>query len=319
MTKQIDNNIEVSIVIVCMNNLKNLYPCLESIRKYTSISYECLVTAYLFDKENLEKAKKDFPWVTFVESNEIRGFSENNNLSLRLAKGKYCFVLNDDTEMKMPVIDRLVDSFKRCPANTAIISPNIIFPDGSPQCCGRPKRTFLTFCLSEFHINIEDKKRYTYKQGLFQTYNILGACFLIKTDIFKEMGFFDEKYFYCPEDMAVSTILNRKGMTCYVDADVDIIHYGGGTTWSKIMDATDPAGMKGAVLFYSDGNPVKNIIARGVIVVSSFLYMILYSLKNDSQQPLKFKVKRKAKWHTLKSMFNNATPKEIFIKYYKKK
>ena len=97
--------IDVSIVIVCMNNLKNLYPCLESIKKYTMVSYECFVVAYLFTKENLEKVKTDFPWVEFVESNEIRGFSENNNLALRQAKGKYCFVVNDDTEMKMPVID----------------------------------------------------------------------------------------------------------------------------------------------------------------------------------------------------------------------
>ena len=49
--------IDVSIVIVCMNNLKNLYPCLESIRKFTSVSYECFVVAYLFTKENLEKVK----------------------------------------------------------------------------------------------------------------------------------------------------------------------------------------------------------------------------------------------------------------------
>ena len=31
--------IDVSIVIVCMNNLKNLHPCLESIKKYTTVSY----------------------------------------------------------------------------------------------------------------------------------------------------------------------------------------------------------------------------------------------------------------------------------------
>lgn len=90
---------DVSIVIVCMNNLNNLYPCLESIRKYTSVSYEAFVVAYLFSKENLLKVKLDFPWVTFIESNEIRGFSENNNLALKQAKGKYCFVLNDDTYM----------------------------------------------------------------------------------------------------------------------------------------------------------------------------------------------------------------------------
>ena len=84
------NKLQVSIVIVCMNNLKNLYPCLNSIRKYTTVSYETLVVAYMFSKGNLEKVKQDFPWVTFIESREIRGFSENNNLALRQARGRYC-------------------------------------------------------------------------------------------------------------------------------------------------------------------------------------------------------------------------------------
>ena len=44
------NEQQVSIVIVCMNNLKNLYPCLDSIRKYTHVSYETLVVAYLSRK-----------------------------------------------------------------------------------------------------------------------------------------------------------------------------------------------------------------------------------------------------------------------------
>lgn len=48
------------------------------------------------------------PLVEFIESNEVRGFSENNNLALRQAMGKYCFVMNDDTEMNMPVVDKLV-------------------------------------------------------------------------------------------------------------------------------------------------------------------------------------------------------------------
>ena len=52
--------VDVSIVIVCMNNLKNLYPCLNSIRKYTSVTYETLVVAYLFSKENFEKVQQDF-------------------------------------------------------------------------------------------------------------------------------------------------------------------------------------------------------------------------------------------------------------------
>ena len=67
------NEQQVSIVIVCMNNLKNLYPCLDSIRKYTHVSYETLVVAYLFSKENLERLKRDYSWIRIIESNEIRG------------------------------------------------------------------------------------------------------------------------------------------------------------------------------------------------------------------------------------------------------
>ena len=103
----------VSVIIVCMNRLDNLYPCLESIRRYTSVSYEVILTAYMFERANLERLRLDFPEVKVVESNELRGFSENNNLALRRARGKYCFVVNDDTYFVEPVIDALVEDFER--------------------------------------------------------------------------------------------------------------------------------------------------------------------------------------------------------------
>ena len=89
--------IDVSIVIVSMNNLKVLQPCLDSIRKYTLCSYELFVVAYLYNENNLKLLKEEYPWITIIESNEIRGFAENNNLALRKASGKYCFVVNDNT------------------------------------------------------------------------------------------------------------------------------------------------------------------------------------------------------------------------------
>ena len=46
----------VSIVIVCMNRLDNLYPCLEGVRAHTGVPYECFVVAYRFSPENLAKA-----------------------------------------------------------------------------------------------------------------------------------------------------------------------------------------------------------------------------------------------------------------------
>ena len=72
----------VSIVIVCMDRMDLLRPCLDSIRKNTSVTYETFVVAYMFSEANLAVLKAGYPWVTVVESRELRGFAENNNLAL---------------------------------------------------------------------------------------------------------------------------------------------------------------------------------------------------------------------------------------------
>lgn len=312
-------NIDVSIVIVCMNNLKNLYPCLESIKKYTMVSYETLVVAYLFSKENLEKVKKDFPWVTFIESNEIRGFSENNNLALRQAKGKYCFVLNDDTEMKMDVVGGLVKTIESLPENVAIVSPVTTFPDGRVQVCGRPPMNWVKVILGKMHLWNENKSKWVNKSGVFRSYNIIGAAFLIKTKLFENVGWFDEYYFFCPEDIALSTTLNGKGYECWVNADVHLIHNEGmsGKSLSMIRCATAPASRKGNMFFFSNGNKMIYLflgLSLNVLTTISALYHFIKSLKEP--RPNKNYVLMKSELNTLFATFSTKTPKELFIKHY---
>lgn len=300
-----------------MNNLNNLYPCLESIKKYTTVSYETLVVAYLFSKDNLEKVKNDFPWVTFIESNEIRGFSENNNLALRQAKGKYCFVLNDDTEMKMDVIGRLMLSINSLSSNTCIVSPKILIGKESKVLLGKPKYTFFTYFLGCLGMANYLYKRsfYTLNEDVFLTYNISGAAFLIKSEIFKQVGWFDEKYFFCPEDIALSTLLNKKGYKIYVDSEAIIYHFSGGT-WSSTITATKPASVKGEYYFYCGNNVLKKTI---FIVFVSFIHFlrICYWLtigKNSDKKEIMIKANRNA----IMALLSHRTPKQLFCHYYKK-
>lgn len=314
--------IDVSIVIVCMNNLKNLYPCLESIRRYTTVSYECFVVAYLFSKENLEKVRKDFPWVKFVESNEIRGFSENNNLALRQAQGKYCFVVNDDTEMRMPVIDRLVEDIEKLPEKVAIVSPVTTFPDGRVQVCGVPPITWYTSLLELLHLWKRNKqKKYVNQNGLFKSYNIIGAAFMIKTDVFKKIGWFDEKYFFCPEDIVLSTLLNEMGYECWVDNDTRIIHYEGmsGKSVSLIQTATKPAARRGSIIWFSKGNRLVEITLSSVYSLITLILCVCHIVKGlNMQKPNEFSVLARAEWNVVKNTYSGKTPKEIFIGYFTK-
>lgn len=319
MRSMINNNIEVSIVIVCMNNLENLYPCLNSIRKYTSVSYETLVVAYLFSKKNLEKVKRDFPWVTFIESNEIRGFSENNNLALRQVKGEFCFILNDDTYFDNPVIDKLFQTFNSLPDDVAVLSPVTLNVDGSIQRNGKPKYNLFTFFLDNSKlIKYYDRfSKFTNKKGVYQTYNISGAAFMIRRNVFKNAGWFDEQYFFCPEDIALSTLLNKQGHKCYVDANIRLTHNKGGT-WSKIHSATMPSATKGNMIFYCNGNLLKQLIFLAIVYLFHTLYGVIWYIIYAIRMTEKSRIMYHAHFNTIQSIGTSLTPKQIFIKYYKR-
>lgn len=316
-----DNDVVVSIVIVCMNNLKNLFLCLESIKRYiTNVTYETYVVAYLFSEENLRKARTAFPWAFFIESNEIRGFSENNNLALRQIKGKYCFVLNDDTELVSPLLEKLVHSIESLPEDTAIVSPATYYPDGSVQCCGRPPISLWHFVLSEFGLWNDQriKSQYTHQRGLFKSYNILGAAFLIKTDIFKKVGWFDERFFFTPEDVALSTKLNKMGYSCYVNADIHLIHYEGQSrNTSMTYAAIKPASTRGNLIFFSEGKPLLYmllVMVNIVKIITAYVYHLLLSL--GKEPPNRHYALMKGYQYCMESCFTRKTPKELFIKYY---
>lgn len=308
----------VSIVIVCMNNIKNIYPCLNSIKKYTSIDYEVLLVAYKFSEENMRKLITDFPWITIIESQEIRGFSENNNLALKQAKGDFCFVLNDDTYFETPVVDMLYNTMIEH-SDIDILSPNLYYPDGRVQFLGRPKLNARKFILTTLKIWGEKNMRNVYheKKGIYDIYNISGAAFMIKTDVFKTLGWFDENYFFSPEDIALSTLAKQKGYRICQNSDIHITHIASATS-SPISAATLPASFKGHLMFYSNYNKLKFyllcIIESPLIITKCCVYKILSWITHSETH----KIYANAEFNTLVSIWNNETPKEIFTKFYTK-
>ena len=309
----------VSIVVVSMDRLDNLYPCLKGLQAHTSVSCETFVVAYRFSPQHLAQAIADFPWVRWIESNEIRGFSENNNLALRQASGRYCFVLNDDTEIHEDVVGALVADLERLPQDAAIVSPRLLNADGSLQLCGRPPYPARYYVLQQWHLHREPIDDTAGKAPLFgevfRTSNITGAAFLIKTDVFRKLGWFDETYFFTPEDIALSTLARRKGYGVYVDRAVSVVHKWR-TTASRISPAVRPAAVRGSLLFFSGGSRIKYfLLALPVWLAES-------AKRAKAAVRLRFadSAANRIAWETFRnitcSIFTRLTPKQLFIKYF---
>lgn len=314
--------IDVSVVIVCMNNLDNLYPCLDSFKKYTSITYECLVVAFMFSPENILRLRNDYPWVKIIESNEYRGFSENNNLALRQAEGRCCLVVNDDTYHEMPLVDMLYHDLSLLPNNVAVISPSFWNADGSLQSNGRPPYKWYTYFFKHIFLAKplqycrDHFSRYTNKEGLYKTYNLSGACFMIKTDLFKKVGWFDERFYFCPEDLALSTLLNKMGYECWVDADVKITHLGGKSSSSIMQVAIAPTKEKGEYIWLCGNNYIKKALFIGTAYVLYPIWMLYCYLRYKCNGSENYRVFYQIYKNMLFSLSTKMTPKEIFIHYY---
>lgn len=302
---------QVSIIIVCMNRPDILYPCLDSIRLHTSVSYETLVVAYRFTPANLQELRSRYPWVTVVESNGVRGFSENNNLALRQARGEYCFIVNDDTVLDMPVVDRLVADFGRLPADAAAISPKIVFGNGAVQTCGRAPWTMWRYMLHFLHLVDETRPtRWSMKDGLFRTWTLNGACFLVRAAVFRETGWFDERYFFTPEDIAVGHCLNDSGYSVWTDADVVITHLAGASV-SPMESAIKPTRVAGALIFYSGGSRLRRAVLGGFIRLVEGLRMLRHSItgRSSGHGKLMYETARNVRW----AVSSGKSPKEVFI------
>lgn len=295
-----------------MNRADNLRPCLSSIREHTAVSHEVLVVAYMFEKAALAQLKEEFPEVNWIESRELRGFAENNNLALARARGRFCFILNDDTEFTVPVIDTLVTDFGLLPQDAAIVSPKLLNTDGTLQLCGRPARNGRHYLLQQWHLWREQADNVSGMEpvcgGIYRTAGICGAAFLIRTEVFRELGWFDERYFFTPEDMALSTLAIANGYGVYVDSTVAVTHKWR-TTASRLSPAVRPAAVRGNLMFFSRGSNFRYLLLGAGIWPAEFSKRIKARLQG---RMLDYLTSR----NISRNIFTRRTPKEIFTRYY---
>lgn len=305
---------DVSIVIVSMNQPKRLEKCLCSLYAQSNrATVEIWVVAYRFSRENLVWLRKTFPDVNVLVSEELRGFSENNNLALRKARGRYAFLLNDDTWMDAPVVDALVQTFCEH-ADAAVVLPKILNADGSTQYCGAPP-----FPLTRLFFSTGRKRpawkesRWVKSSGVFQTHDIVGAAFMARMDIFRELGFLDEQYFFTPEDIAYSSLVNERGWACYVNATVHLFHEGSASLKRSFVPCI-VAMHRGCILYFGRHHAlIGRLVALSILVRSTLKW--IYWLPRRGENAM---IHREMWRAAVATVFSRRTPKELFADYSKR-
>ncbi|MBQ8204015.1 MAG: glycosyltransferase family 2 protein [Clostridia bacterium] len=213
----------ISAAIVTYNDLDKVKDAYYSIKENTK---RYPLKLYIIDngsEDNLVDFFKDFD-VTVIENGKNLGFGAAHNKALGLSLGKYHFIVNPDIEIKSDVLSDMVD-FMEKNGDICLAMPDILNSDGTRQYLPKEIPTAKSLFLGRFSDEI--RKKYVWADKAFEgvtDIDFCSGCFMcIKTDVFRELNGFDERYFMYLED-ADLTLRAKKYGRVVINTGVSVFH-----------------------------------------------------------------------------------------------
>src|SRR3989344_4116278 len=219
---------EVSVIIVAYNSENFIERCIRSVLKYEP-NCELIVFDNNSSDKTIDRVKLLESRVKIIESDVNLGFARANNNAVKMATGNFLFFLNPDTELTMPVVNKLIEFYEITP-NVGLIAPKLEMVNGKIQTSVRKLPTVFG-AFKEFILGM--KGEYSeYVPGMedpTEVEMVYGAAILIKKDLFEKLGGFDGRYFLYYEDIDLCRRVRQLGKKVYFHPKVTIKHLLGGT------------------------------------------------------------------------------------------
>jgi GT2 family glycosyltransferase len=181
---------------------------------------------------------KNFPQVRVIENGINLRFGKGNNVGIAVSTGEYVLILNPDTIIHEGALDRFVKFADRHP-EAGGFGCRVLNSDGSYQGSARPFPTIWREWLAALYLRplgyisdafVSDK----YVRWNGETERSIdwqsGCCLLVRGEVLKGLGGFDEQFYYYYEDLDLCHRIWDAGYPVVYTPDVTITHLGGQST-----------------------------------------------------------------------------------------
>lgn len=228
--------LEVSIVIVNWNSRGFLKDCLQSIREgVNGISHEVIIVDNASGDGSSSFVEENFPGVKLIKNSRNTGFATACNQGAASSRGKYLFFLNPDTIIQGDSIKRLIGFVQTQPWLGAV-GPRLISRDGRVQNSVRRFPGLMDILLKDTVLKrllpLVGKDRLVHRLSDRMPSNvdqISGAAFLMKKDLWVNIGGMDQRFFMFYEEVDLCRRLKGLGFGIFYLPTARIIHLGGGS------------------------------------------------------------------------------------------
>lgn len=232
---------KLDIIIVNWNSGKQLYKCLASIQKTKKYGF-VLNKVYVIDNNSKDNSLENIDLIGIhlevIRNDTNKGFGAACNQGAGVSDSDFILFLNPDTELYEESLSKPLE-FMTKKENSIIgvcgiklVNENHVI---QRSCCTFP--TLIQFINRSTGLNhISPRNFPTYLMSYWdhdeskEVDHVIGAFYLIRSQIFKELGGFDEGFFVYLEDLDLSYRVNNLGYNIMYLSDAEAFHKGGGTS-----------------------------------------------------------------------------------------
>lgn len=214
------NECNLSIITINYNGYKDTCELIDSITFTDDMEVIVIDNASKVDEAALITQR--YPQVKTIRSNKNLGFAGGNNLGINTAKGKYLFLVNNDTYFKDFNIQHLIKRLESSPT-IGIVCPKIRFAWGNNpiQFAGYTPLSKITIRNQAMGYAEEDNEQYDTPHPTPYAH---GAAMLIKRDAIEKVGLMPECYFLYYEELDWSMMFIRAGYDIWYEPTCTIFH-----------------------------------------------------------------------------------------------
>ena len=214
------NEYSISIITVNYNGLKDTCALIESIPFNENM--EVIVVDNASKENEASVIQERYPLVKTIRSDKNLGFAGGNNLGIKSAKGKYLFLINNDTIFNVFNIQALIDRIESS-HQIAMVCPKIRFAWGNNQIqyAGYTPLSKITIRNRAIGYGKEDMGQYDTPHPTPYAH---GAAMMIKREAIEEVGLMPECYFLYYEEIDWSMMFTRSGYEIWYEPACTIYH-----------------------------------------------------------------------------------------------
>lgn len=241
----------LSVVIICWNSLANLQGLLASLpAALAGIGHEIILVDNGSSDGTDRYIAATYPDIVYRRLDRNRGVAYARNRGIELASGRYIWLLDDDTVVNADAVGALIN-YMEAHSCCGICACALRAPDGALQRSYKLFPGLMPKLRGLLGMEGTDPYAPEMSAGLpFEPEYVIGACQLVRREVFDAVGLLDEHIFYGPEDADFCLRARKVGWHVVYLPAVSIVHKWKRITSRRPLSAIGRAHIRALFYFY---------------------------------------------------------------------